>query len=97
KKASQREAFCFGARDGDRTRTPPFGKRRILSPLCLPASPPGHGLIIVQATKRPRECGAAARRRALENSRPCRAAIITNGTVNGFSPHQASGRRRVTR
>ena len=31
-----------GARDGGRTRTPPHSKRRILSPLCLPISPPGH-------------------------------------------------------
>ena len=30
-----------GAQDGTRTRTPPFGGRRILSPLCLPVSPPG--------------------------------------------------------
>jgi hypothetical protein len=37
---------CFnfrqsGAPGRTRTGTPPFGKRRILSPLCLPVSPPG--------------------------------------------------------
>src|SRR5664279_2451847 len=30
-----------GTQDGTRTRTPPCGERRVLSPLRLPISPPG--------------------------------------------------------
>ncbi len=36
-----------GARDGTRTRTPPCGKWRVLSPLRLPISPPGPARAII--------------------------------------------------
>ena len=45
-KKSQPQAVLAGTRDGDRTRMPSFEKRRILSPLCLPVSPPGPRWII---------------------------------------------------
>ena len=40
------EGALTGAQDGDRTRMPSSEKRRILSPLCLPVSPPGPRWII---------------------------------------------------
>ena len=38
----RRTRLCSGARDRNRTGTPFLRMRGILSPLCLPISPPGH-------------------------------------------------------
>lgn len=54
----RRNRRSLGARDGARTRTPPLGKWRVLSPLRLPISPPGQageikrGAIITTAPAR---------------------------------------------